>query len=118
MPQIEHIIKNTPALAAESVPLEEKIVAAYAIARGVNSMNNPPEPQKELTTEELFEKYKNDPALQEMIEKQRIDQLKGSQQVPPFSASSGAVNAALNIKEKPKTFDEASRRTREMFGLE
>ena len=62
--------------------------------------------------------YNNNPAFQELVEKQRIDTLKQSQQVPPFSASSGAVNAALNIKEEPKGWDDASKRTRAMFGLE
>jgi hypothetical protein len=34
-----------------------------------------------------------------------------------MSASSGAAGAALNIKERPQTLEEASRRTREMFGM-
>ena len=32
-------------------------------------------------------------------------------------AINGAVNAALTIKEKPKTFEEASELTKKMFGL-
>jgi hypothetical protein len=63
-----------------------------------------------------MELYDKNPTFQELIEKKRIESLKESQQVPPFSASSGAVNAALNIKEKPKTFDEAFARTSTMFG--
>ena len=65
-----------------------------------------------------MELYDKNPTFQELVEKKRLDAIKQSQQVPPFSASSGAVNAALNIKEKPKTFEEASERTRKMFGLE
>ena len=62
--------------------------------------------------------YEETPTFQELVEKKRLEAIKQSQQVPPFSASSGAVNAALNIKEKPKTFEEASERTRKMFGLD
>ena len=50
-----------------------------------------------------------------MIEKKRLDDIKQSQQVPAMSASNGAVNAALTIKEKPTTWDDASQRTRDMF---
>ena len=49
-------------------------------------------------------------------EKKRLEKIQGSQQVPPFSSSSGAVNAALAIQEKPKTFEEASQLVRKMFG--
>ena len=115
LPQLDRIISNNKALSSDSVPLDEKYITAYAIAKGVNSMNTPPQKPKELTADDLMELYNKNPAFQELVEKQRIEQLKDSQQVPPFSASSGAVNAALNIKEKPKTFDEASKRTREMF---
>jgi exonuclease VII small subunit len=117
MPQIERIIANNKWLQSGDMPLDEKYVNAYAIARGVNAINTPPpEPQKELTSEELMQLYESNPAFQELVEKKRIDAIKNSQQVPPFSASSGAVNAALNIKEKPKTFDEAFARTSTMFG--
>ena len=119
LPQLDKIISNSKWLQADDMPIEEKYINAYAIARGVNAINTPPEPpKKELTSEELMELYDKNPTFQELVEKKRIDAIKNSQQVPPFSASSGAVNAALNIKEKPKTFEEASERTRKMFGLE
>ena len=118
MPQLDRIIANNRWLQSEDMPLDEKYINAYAIARGVNSLNAPPpEPPKELTSEELMELYDKNPTFQELIEKKRIESLKESQQVPPFSASSGAVNAALNIKEKPKTLEEASAATRQMFGM-
>ena len=117
LPQLEKIISNNRWLQSDDMPMEEKFINAYAIARGVNAINTPPEPpKKELTSEELMELYDKNPTFQELIEKKRIDAVKNSQQVPPFSASSGAVNAALNIKEKPKSFDEASELTRKMFG--
>ena len=118
MPQLDRIIASNKWLQSEDMPLEEKLINAYAIARGVNAINTPPEPEKKLTDDDLMKLYDETPSFQELIEKRRIDALKNSQQVPPFSASSGAVNAALNIKDKPKTFEEASERTRKMFGLE
>ncbi len=118
LPQLERIIANNRWLQSEDMPLDEKLINAYAIARGVNSINTPPEPEKKLTDDDLMKLYDENPTFQELIEKKRIDALKNSQQVPPFSASSGAVNAALNIKGKPKSWDDASERTRKMFGLE
>lgn len=118
LPQLEKIIHNNKALSSDDIPMDEKFITAFAIAKGVNSINTPPPEPKEPTTEELMRLYNENPDFQEMVERQRLEQIKQSQQVPQFSASSGAVNAALNIKEKPKTFEEASRRTRQMFGLE
>ena len=118
LPQLDKIISANKWLQSEDMSMEEKYINAYAIARGVNAINTPPEEPKELTSEELMELYDKNPSFQELVEKKRLDAIKQSQQVPPFSASSGAVNAALNIKEKPKTFEEASERTRRMFGLE
>ena len=118
VPQLDKIIANNKWLQSEDIPMDEKYITAFAIARGVNAINTPPEPEKELTDDDLMELYDKNPTFQELVEKKRLDAIKQSQQVPPFSASSGAVNAALNIKEKPKTFEEASERTRRMFGLE
>jgi hypothetical protein len=118
LPQLDRIIANNKWLQSGDMSTEEKYINAYAIARGVNAINTPPEPpKKELTSEELMELYDKNPTFQELVEKKRIEAIKNSQQVPPFSASSGAVNAALNIKEKPKTMEEASEATRKMWGL-
>lgn len=119
VPQLDRIISNNKWLQSDDMPMDEKYINAFAMAMGINSINNPPatpEPAKEPTTEELMELYNSNPAFQEMVEKQRLEAIKQSQQVPTLSASSGAVNAALNIKDKPQTFEEASKRTREMFG--
>lgn len=118
LPQLDKIIANNKWLQSEDMPIEEKYINAYAIARGVNAINTSPVEEKKLTDDDLMKLYDENPTFQELIEKKRIDALKNSQQVPPFSASSGAVNAALNIKEKPKSWDDASERTRKMFGLE
>ena len=117
LPQLDRIIANNKWLNSSDMPIDEKLINAFAIARGVNAINTPVEEKKELTSEELMKLYDENPTFQELVEKKRIDSVKNSQQVPPFSASSGAVNSALNIKEKPKTFEEASERTRQMFGM-
>lgn len=116
LPQLDKIIANNKALSSSDVPIDEKYITAYAIAMGVNSINNPPAPPKELTSDELMALYNSNPEFQDLVEKQRLSQIKQSQQVPPFSASSGAVNAALNINEEPKSWDDASARTSKMFG--
>ena len=118
LPQLDRLIANNQWLSSDDMPMDEKYINAFAMARGINSINNPPAPPesaKEPTPEELLAMYNNNPAFQELVEKQRLDTIKQSQQVPPFSASSGAVNAALDIKEKPQTLEEASKRTIEMF---
>lgn len=116
LPQLDKIISNNRWLRSDDMPIEDRYINAYAIARGVNSINTPSPTAKEPTTEELMQMYNSNPEFQEMVEKQRIEQIKQSQQVPQFSASSGAVNAALDIKDKPQTFEDASERTRMMFG--
>ena len=118
IPQLDRIIASNRWLQSDDMSMEEKFINAYAIARGVNAINTPPQEPKELTEDELMELYDKNPTFQELIEKKRIESIKNSQQVPPFSASSGAVNAALNIKEKPKTFEEAAKATRQLFGLD
>lgn len=118
LPQLDRLIASNRWLSSDDMPMDEKYINAFAMAKGINSINNPPAPPeqpKEPTTEELMSLYNSNPAFREMVEKQRLEEIKQSQQVPPFSASSGAVNAALNIKGKPQTLEEASQRTREMF---
>lgn len=120
IPQLDRIIEKNEWLSSDDMPMDEKYINAYTLARGINSIKTPPpqpEEPKEPTAEELLEIYNKNPAFQELVEKQRLDAIKQSQQVPPMSASSGAAGAALNIKEKPQTLEEASRRTREMFGM-
>lgn len=114
LPQIERVIQNNDALFAKDAPLAEKYITAYAITKGIDTINHPP---KEPTAQELMNFYESNPEFQELLEKKRLEHVKGKQQIPPLSASSGSVNAALNIPEEPKTFAEASERTRKMFGL-
>lgn len=116
LPRLDRMIANNSILSSDNVPIDEKYIMAYAMAKGVDA---PKERvvQREPTADEIVAIYESNPEIQQLIEKKRINSVKNSQQVPPFSASSGAVNAALNIKEKPKTLEEAAKRSREMFGL-
>lgn len=116
LPQLDRIIETNKFLSASDMPIEEKYITAYAIARGVDAMNTPKPEEKEMSADEFLNLYNTNPAFKELIEKKRIDELNQSQQVPPFSASSGAANAAPTIKEKPKTLEEASKASRTMFG--
>ena len=115
LPQLERLIANNKVLSSPDMPMDEALIMAYTMARGIDKMNTPVVEAKEPTTEELMELYNKYPEFQEMVEKQRVAQLKDSQQVPPFSASSGAVNAALTIKEKPKNLEEASKLARGLW---
>ena len=112
LPQLDYIIEHNKWLANDDIPMDEKYLTAYMIANGVNSANTPP--PSDPTAEELMKYYDSNPEFQQMIEKKRLDDIKQSQQVPAMSASNGAVNAALTIKEKP-TWDDASKRTKDMF---
>ncbi len=109
--QLDRIIGNS-SLSKDDVPMEEKYAMAYAIAKGVNAINNPPKPPAEPTVEELMSYYTKNQDFRDMVERKRVEELSKSQQVPPMSASSGAVNAALNIKKKPQTFDDALERSK------
>jgi hypothetical protein len=113
LPQIEGIIANNKLLNSDDVPLEEKYITAYAIARGVNAINNPPQqqeqaqPEQQITPDKFVELYNSNPEFQQAIANQKKEALKDGQQVPPLSATDGAGNAALNIPEKAKTFEDA-----------
>lgn len=116
-PQISKILRDNPILSKNDVELGYRIATAYAIAKGINKMNTPQVKQGPPSIDELMNHYRSNPDFQNAIEQDRIAKLNPSQQVPQVSASSGAVNAALNIQDKPKTLEEASERTRKMFGM-
>lgn len=87
VPQLDRLIASNKALSSSEVPMDERYINAYAMARGINSINNPPkapEPPKELTATELLELYNKNPEFQQLVEKQRLDAIKNSQQVPLF----------------------------------
>ena len=113
LPQIEKIIQNND-IFQNSDNISKNYITAYAIAKGVNSINSP---QKQPTTDELMEIYNTSPQLQKEIEKARIQKAASAGQPPAMSASSGAVNAALNIPSKPTNFDEAKKQLMETLKI-
>lgn len=117
VPQLDRIIKSNPMFTPD-MDVVDAYSTAYAIARGVNAINTPPpEPPKIPGAEEIIKLLNSNPEAKALYEKQRLAEVQKSQQVPIMSASSGAVNAALNIPEKPKTWEDASERARKAFGL-
>lgn len=115
LPQLDGIIKANRWLSADDMPLDERYINAFAVARGINSINNPQKSGNDLTADEFLKLYESNSEFKNLVEKKRIDELKAGEGVPQMSAAGGGAGAALNIKDKPKTFDEAAKRTREMF---
>lgn len=114
-PQLDRIISANPWLSNSDMPMDEKYINAYVIAKGARAIKEPPVQPKEPTAEELMQFYEANPEFRDMVEQKRLEKLQPNQQVPVFSASSGAVNAAPNIPKAPQNFEEASERTRRMF---
>lgn len=112
MPQLESIMANNKLFASSDAPLDEKYITAYLLANGLNSRNKKPE---EMTPEKFMQYYQSNNELRDLIDKQRLSEIKGAQDVPQFSASNGAVNAALNIPDKPASFDEANELVKKNF---
>lgn len=104
--ELSKIINSTRALQNPELSTEEKYITAYTILQGANGVNNR---SKQPTFEEFVEMYDKTPELQNLIEQKRADKLKESQQVPNLSPSNGAGGVALNIPNKPKTFDDVKK---------
>lgn len=116
--RMRNIIEQNAFLKNSDLPIADKYINAYAIARGADAMYAPkpvPEQPKAPTVDELMAIYANNPDFRAAIEKKRIEELSHGQQVPPLTASSGAGNVALNIKEKPQTLGEARERAKSWF---
>lgn len=116
--RMRNIIEQNAFLKNSDLPIADKYINAYAIARGADAMYAPkpvPEQPKAPTVDELMAIYAENPDFRAAIEKKRIEELSHGQQVPPLTASSGAGNVALNIKEKPQTLGEARERAKSWF---
>ncbi|MCH5213190.1 MAG: hypothetical protein J1G06_09250 [Oscillospiraceae bacterium] len=113
LPQMQYIMGQNPGMFNETIPLNERLVMAYAAARGANA----PIGEHEYTIDELMRLYDGNSEFRDAIEQRRVAAVKNSQQVPPAAASSGAANVALNIKNKPKNMSDARNATLAMFGL-
>ena len=113
LPQIENIVSTNP-IFKNATDLGEAYINAYAIAKGVSTINTP---KQETTPEQLIEMINSNPEAQKLYEQLRVQKVQNNQQVPPLSASSGAVNAAPNIPKRVETFEDARKRTEEMFNM-
>lgn len=114
IPQLDNIIAKNKALSADGVPLDERYVMAYLISNGLDSIKNRGK-QNEMTPEKFMQYYQSNVELKDLIDKQRLAEIKGNQDIPQLSASNGAVNAALNIPKLPTNFDEANELTKKFF---
>ncbi len=113
LPEIENFISRNSDVFRDDAPMDIKYIIAKAVVDGVNAAakaDNKP------GVDELMAIYNSNPEFRNAVEQQRLSAVKSSQQVPLMSASSGAVNAALNIPEKPKNFDDADSMVRKLFG--
>ena len=103
--QLDRIIANNRVFQNDDIPLSDKYITAYAIAKGVEAMNNPYKPP---TVDELMSMYNSNPEFKEAIEKQRLAEIKKqTQDIPVLSGSSGIGNVAPTLPGKPKNWDEA-----------
>ena len=94
--------------------MDEKYITAYAVAKGVEAVNNP---KKAPTVDELMIMYNKNGEFRNAVEKQRLNEIKNNADgVPALSGSSGNGNIALDVPDKPKNFAEASDLVRKLFG--
>lgn len=117
---LDAIISQNPFLSVSDKPMEEKYLTAYMLLSGIDAVKNPPappEPPKEPTAQELMEYASKNKEFAELLAKQRIDSVANGQQVPPFSASSGAANAAPNIQKKPENLEESKELVKKLFHM-
>lgn len=107
IPQLDNIISNNKLFASADMPLDEKYIAAYFLKQGIDAKRNPPAAAPQMNDDMFMQYYATHPDLKDIIDKQRVTELKGGQNVPLMSPSGGAVNAALSMPKTPTNFDEA-----------
>lgn len=115
MPAMRDLMDRAPIFKGGDVSTNERLMTAYIMQKGIDAITHPAEQPKEPTVEDLMGIYESNPDFRAAIEQKRIAAVKDGMQVPPLSASSGAANAALQIKDAPKSFEEAYEITRELF---
>lgn len=107
VPTLRKIIETNPAIAGGQGSVEDKLITAYAIAKGAEAIKNPP---KSPTAEDFMRMYDSDPGLQRQVEARRAQRaVDAAQQAVPLSAGAGAANAPLTPQKEPKDFDEMFR---------
>lgn len=98
---IPQTIRSIPALA--NMAPNEAVPLAALIAKG-RAATNAQAKTPEQTAEEIFA----NPEVMKLIELKRANQLRANQNIPPMSASQGAMSTApLNVTPKPATVQDA-----------
>lgn len=115
-PRLEQIISSNPILNSSTAPIEDKLIMAYAIAKGADSIENPPVAP---STEDFMQMYAQSPELRRAVEEMRAKSAaEQAVNIPPMSASAGAANAPLTPpQKKPTNFDEARMAVLAQFGM-
>lgn len=119
LPQIEQFLTQNSDIFSADAPMEAKYIIAKAVMDGVDAYYNPPTTPAAPSVEELMSIYNNNADFRNAVEQQRINAIKNSkgQHVPPMAASTGAVNAALDIPETPKNLEESDALARKLLGF-
>lgn len=107
-PQIRNIMENNAVLKNGEFTPEERIATAYLIAQGVENQNRKAKPETAMSKDEFLKMLDENPEYSQYINERNIEKLKENENVPRFSAASGAGGAGVNLKERPKTFSEAN----------
>lgn len=115
MPAMRNLMERAPIFNGGDASTNERLMSAYIMQKGIDAITHPPEEPKAPTVEELMGIYDSNPDFRAAVEQKRIAAVKDGMQVPPSAASSGAANAALQIKDAPKNFDDADEIVRGLF---
>lgn len=98
---IPQTIRSIPALA--NMAPNEAVPLAALIAKG-RAATNAQAKTPEQTADEVF----SNPEVMKLLELKRANQLRANQNIPPMSASQGAMSTApLNVTPKPETVQDA-----------
>lgn len=98
---IPQTIKSIPALS--SMPPNEAVVLAALIAKGRAASN-----AQAKTPEQMADEVYSNPEVMKLLELKRHQALQANQNVPPMSASQGAMSAApVAVDHKPETVQDA-----------
>ncbi|MGN0163774.1 MAG: hypothetical protein ACI4EA_09415 [Candidatus Ornithomonoglobus sp.] len=111
--RIDQFVEKNNDIFRDDTPMDVKYIIAKAVIDGVDAAGKA---DSKPSVDELMNIYNSNPEFRNAVEQQRLAAIKGSQQVPLMSASSGAANVALNLPEKPKSFDDADTMTRKLLG--
>lgn len=98
---IPQTIKSIPALSG--MPPNEAVVLAALVAKGRAAANAPAK-----TPEQMADEVYSNPEVMKLLELKRSQALAQNRNIPPMSASQGAMSAApVNVDHKPETVQDA-----------